>query len=432
MTFVRIILFLLIVTVIGACTSPVSQETSPQSTEVPSGGISDPGTLVGEADKSVPIVVFDSGIGNMSNPELMPSLLNADIFITDPSHFWGRSEYAEKLSLIRAANPKLKVLGFFRTKCVRTDWAELDHEQNAYNQELYQAARPYFSYTTRGDTLSDWPGVANFNFIDPAARQAMLAIFKKYQDYSGAPLDGVYWDYFGDSLWISPDVHNVVGEPDMDGDGIPHWSDSDELVAYRAASVAWIHEMRRIYGDEFIQIVNGSRALTDSTFAGLVDGMFYETFPNVGYGGFAKYRDAMDAQVYNNLWAAHNWPRTANGGPWLILSNVLTNVRFTDINGDLRTLDFGDLNRVVALLTDASYVYYDMTGQHHAGCPSVQLSLGEPTASTIIRGNFFSRTFENGYVELEMGTGGGPIPFSFIIIQNGELVQMLNYPIYFP
>jgi hypothetical protein len=376
--FAKSIPLLLLVFLVGSCTSPVQQDEPIGSSGGPSEGVSDPEYPYIEENKSSPITVFDSFFGSLDDPEFRHLLATADIFITDPSKFWGRPDLAENLNLIRAINPRLKVLGFFRTKCVRTEWSQSNPPSNFYNYELYQTAQPFFSFTTEGDTLSDWPGVVNYNFLDSEARQEMLGVFKKYQDFSGAPLDGVFWDYFNYSLWISPDVQNVHGEPDLDGDGIVHWSDADELEAFQAASVSWISEMRSAMGEDFIQVVNGGRALSDSTFAGLVDGMFYETFPYVGYNSPAKYRDSLDSQIPNNLWAAGNWPRTENGGPWLILSNIRANIRFYDFNGDMRILNLGDLNRAVALLTDATYVYYDMTGERHAGFPTVELALGQP------------------------------------------------------
>ncbi|MBK6736338.1 MAG: hypothetical protein IPG61_20185 [bacterium] len=57
---------------------------------------------------------------------------------------------------------------------------------------------------------------------------------------------------FNFELWISDDV-TMEGEPDLDGDGDPHSTDTDEREAFRAAQVDWIEEMRARMGDDFIR-----------------------------------------------------------------------------------------------------------------------------------------------------------------------------------
>ncbi len=388
----------------GCTTTPLPATPNP----VPN----DPG---GPANPSLRIAVLDHHlVGDLSDPAVMAKYARADILITQPDRFWGKDGLERNMELLRAANPNLKIIGFFRSKCVRQEWGAYTAGQQSYDLDLYNAAQPFLSYTTTGDTLQDWPGVALFNFLDPAARDAMLDVFEHYQDTSPAKLDGVYWDYFNNELWFSPDVHTMEGEADMDGDGVPHFQDDDELAAFKAAQVSLITEMRARMGSDFIQIANGARALRDSTFAGLLDGMNYEIFPNVGFGGAAPYRDALDPSVPNNLWAANRWLRTRNGGPWQILENVWVPY-LTDQNGVVRPLDLGDVNRAVALLTGATVIHYELTGQHRAGIPSVEVDLGLPLGGVAIAGNVYSREFERGRVTLTMGTGAYPMGFSFRI-----------------
>lgn len=370
--------------------------------------------------ESLRIAVLDHHLlGDLSDPAVMAKYARADLLITQPDVFWGRPELARNMELLRAANPSLRIIGWFRSKGVRNDWALVDRNAQSYDYDLYQAARPYFSFTTTGDTLQDWPGVSVFNYMDPNARSAMLDVFEYYQQTSTVKLDGVYWDYFNIELWISEDVDTMEGEPDMDGDGVPHFSDADEKAAFVAAQDQWIHEMRARMGEDFIQVANGYRALRDSTFAGLFDGINYEIFPNVGFNSSTPYRAALDPSLPYNLWATNRWLRTANGGPWQILENVWV-PRMMDQNGVYRPINLGDMNRAIALLTGSTVIHYDLTGQHHAGIPDVEIDLGKPLGGVTIMGGVYSRNFEQGTVTLTMGSGTYPLGFSFAITRNHQ------------
>jgi hypothetical protein len=400
---------ILALTVAACSTSPVATGPDPV-----------PDVPIVQPNPSLRIAVLDHHLlGDLSDPAVMAKYARAEILITQPDVFWGSPGLERKMELLRAANPDIKVLGWFRSKCVRIDWRDLDLTRGAYDYELYLAALPYLSYTTTGDTLQDWPGVILFDFTQPAARDAMLDVFVRYQETSPAKLDGVYWDYFNNELWISEDVDTMEGEPDMDGDGVPHFSDADEKAAFVAAQDQWIHEMRGRLGSDFIQVANGTRALRDSTFAGLLDGMNYEIFPQVGFNSHTPYRTALDPTAFNNLWAARNWLRTANGGPWQILENVWV-PRMMDQNGVYRPINLGDMNRAIALLTGSTVIHYDLTGQHHAGIPDVEIDLGKPLGGVTIMGGVYSRNFEQGTVTLTMGSGTYPLGFSFAITRNHQ------------
>lgn len=417
---------MLAVALAGCSTSPVAMAPDPV-----------PDDPIDRQSPSLRIAVLDHHLlGDLSDPAVMAKYARADILITQPNQFWGRPGAERKMELLRAANPQVKILGFFRSKCIRIEWEVLEREQQTYLYDLYHAALPYLSFTTTGDTLQDWPGVVLFDYTRPEARQAMLDVFVSHQQQSSAKLDGVYWDYFNTSLWISDDVTTMEGQPDIDGDGVEHYSDADELAAFQAAQVDWIQEMRARLGDDFIQVANGGRALRDSTFAGLLDGMNYEIFPIVGFNTQTPYRTALDPAAFNNLWAANRWLRTANGGPWQILENVWV-PRMQDQNQVVRSISLGDINRAIALLTGSTVIHYDLTGQHHAGIPDVEIDLGAPLGGVTIDGNLYTRAFEQGTVTLTMGTGVYPMGFSFRIERNDrpageELVNAIDYNYMYP
>ena len=376
-------------------------------------------------------VVLDYFIGDLKDPAVLAKYSRVDLLITDPARFWGRSGVENDLELLRQANPDIKILAYFRTKCVRQEWGDAD-EPNAFSRDLFAAARPYWAYTTTGDTLRDWPGVILFDQANADARRALLDVFAQYQESSTNKFDGIFWDYFNTYLWIAPTVKDMTGDPDLDGDGVAHLDDPDELAAFQEAEISWILEVRASQGDDFIQIANGWRAIQDESFAALVDGMFYEVFPDVGFSGSWEYGQALDPSVVNNLFTAGTWPRRANGGPWLILSNKNCSTRFQDQNQVLRTLDLGDVNRAIALLTDCYAVHYDLSGHRVVGLPTVDLNLGRPLAETTIDGNTYEREFENGQIRLEIHEAGAVFPVSFEIVQGGAVVQKMDLPYMYP
>lgn len=375
--------------------------------------------------------VFDFYIGDLRDPDQLAKYSRVDILITDPSRFWGRAANEGDIALLKAANPDIKVIAFFRSKCVRDEWAP-GSVTNPFLNAMYEASRPYWSATTTGDTLRDWPGVTLFNPTQAAARKAMRDVFVSYQRSSINKFDGVFWDYFNTALWIAPTVAGMTGDPDLDGDGVSHWDDPDELLAYQESQIDSIEEMRAVMGESFIQVANGWRALQDSTFAARLDGMFYELFPNVGFSGNDKYGSALDLNVPNNIFAASHWPRRSNGGPWLILSNKSASTYYLAADGQYNVVDFGDINRAIALLADCTSVHYDLSGLHRTGVPSVWLDLGPALGPTVVDGRRYSREFANGQVVVNLTEPGAPFPVSFEIEQDGEIVQEFSIPTIHP
>jgi hypothetical protein len=335
---------------------------------------------------------------------------------------------------LKALNPDLKVLGYVKAKHVRVEWGdpELPPEQRAYYPyDLYDATRRYWSWTTEGDTLMDFRNAVVLNITDPGCQRAMLDIYAAHHHSSPNKLDGVYWDYFSPTLWIAPDVQDDVhGEPDLDGDGISHFEDADEQEAWQAAQVSLVQGLRWRLGQDFIQIFNGTRAALDSSFAALGDGMFYEWFPTLPFHGGPQMELALDPDQYNNLFAARNWPRRRNGGPWLILSHK-GEMSFMDDQHLLYHMKFAEFNRVVALLTGCTAVYH-REEQYLASWPEVELDLGLPLGGVTRNDRVLSREFERGLVSLTLTNGEWPLPFDFEIIQDREVMQSLHFPAHVP
>ncbi len=384
--------------------------------------LADPGAVL---DRSIPIAALDYVVGDLHDPAEMAKLARADLLVLSAWQFW---ESNKELDLIRQANPDIKIVAYFSVKAIQDQWATA-HEGN-YTWRLYHTAQPFLVHTTTGDTASDWYGSTLYNFTDPAARAAMLDIFQEYQTTSTNRFDGVFWDYFSPTLWVPQDIRAETGDADFDGDGIGHWDDPDEIDLFLRSQEAWIDEMRARMGEDFIQIANGVRALVDSTFAAKVDGMFYEDFPAQGFYGRPPFEMALDPAVFNNLWAAHNWPRTRNGGPWLILSHMRSGGVFFGPAPDYTPyqIDADDLTRAVALLTDATAITYDDSGERSAGIPAKEYNLGAPLGGVTIDYPVYTREFERGRIVLTMRTGDYPRPFDFEVYQGDQLIDRSPYP----
>lgn len=359
------------------------------------------------------------------------ALARADLVVLDATTIWSIVPNADLCARLRAANPSIKILAYLPAKNTRVPWAAVDPVQEPFGHAWHEALAPYRCWTTAGDTLLDWPNSWVVNILEPECRRRLVDVVASFQESRANKVDGVFWDYFGPTLWISPMVAPTMeGDPDMDGNGIGHFDDPAEMAGFRAASTALLEQMQQELGAGFIQIVNGTRAATDSAFAALTDGMFYELFPTQNFHPGPDMRLALEPTRYNNLFAARHWPRTRNGGPWLILSNP-TPCYYFDDQYQRTLLDLDDINRVVALLTGAT-VSYSSNGQMRYGWPAVDLALGEPLGGVTWDGETISRRFARGSVTATFTSGSFPLPFDFEIVQDGVVVQALDYPRHIP
>ncbi|MFH1844953.1 MAG: putative glycoside hydrolase [bacterium] len=422
-----LILALLSALLLSACT----QATDPTGTDPPI-DTPDP-SLHNATERGVKTAILDFEADIWDDPETVDRYARTDVLILGAERLWGESSDPNAVAKLRAANPDLKILAYVRSKHIPLIYSEKypNRNRNQYPYNLYDVTRPYWSFTTTGDTLSDFPEVVVLNTLDPACRQALIETYTTEHLASSNRVDGFYWDYFSLTLWIPDVVRDYMdGEPDLDGDGIVHFDDEDELAAFQLAQELIIEGVRNRLGVNFIQIFNGSRAHRDSTFAALGDGMFYEHFPTLSFHGGPNMENALGLQQYNNLFTARTWPRSRNGGPWLILS-AKSRYTYTDDQGERINLNLGDINRAVALLTDCTSIYH-FDGKYIYGWPDVDLKLGKALGGVVFDDRTITRQFERGQVSITMTTGDPPIPFNYEIVQDDEVVQSLAYPTHFP
>ena len=236
----------------------------------------------------------------------------------------------------------------------------------------------------------------------PACRDTIVQTLAEFQSATSNPVDGVFWDYFDKRIWISPGVdEQVIGEADLDNDGVGMDDDVDERKAYLAACDTLVLRTREVMGDGFIQVFNGVRSHRDSTFAALGDGMYYEIFPTQFFPD-PDMTHAMDPDYAFSLFNSVNWPRTSNGGPYVVIGTIWLS-RYIDHNGQQTDVSYGNLYRAVGLLTDVFSTW--IPGNHHYAWPDQEFNLGPPLGPTVVDGDDYSREFRYGRVELTMETG---------------------------
>ena len=356
-------------------------------------------------------------------------LSRGDLVVLTASFIWGNAE-AESINVlgqIKALNPDCVLLAYVPAKNTMLDW-ENPNSPYPFGHTWWERTYPYWSYTTTGDTLQDWPGKVVINTLDPGCREAIASTIVEYHRASQNKFDGIFWDYFNKWIWIAPGV-DVDGDPDLDGDGIPHASDPDELQAWREAQVTLVAAVRDSLGEDFIQFFNGQRTYGDSTFAALSDGVYYELFPTLFFPD-PDMATALDPGYAYNLFRTRKWPLTQNGGPFVLLAHIGQNY-YMDHNAVLTHLDLGDSYRAVALLTDC-YSSWNSHGSHTYGWTENDINLGDPMGPTMIDGGFYARDFEFGRVELIMDNGFYPNPYEYRILVNGTIVEELDIPYHFP
>lgn len=378
------------------------------------------------------IAITDWSSINWSLPANLEKYARADIFLAMSAALWS-NQYRDVpiIAGMKAINPDLKVVGYISAKSAQL--SAVSPSANAFWHAWYNATRPYWVHTTTGDTAQDWPGNVILNILDPACRTAMIETVMDFQRTSANKLDGIMWDYFNNSLWVYGGLQNVTGDPDMDGDAIGHWADPDELAAYRDAEVSLVSALRDSLGEGFIQIFNGQRAYSDSTFAGLADGLMYELFPTLGFPQ-PNMQNALNPAFLHNLYAVRGRLRDVNGGPWIVMFNPWIN-RYNDVNEDVVTLLTGNQFRLVAMLMDGYASWNTQDGSSFSytyGWTDNDICVGEPLGPPVYDGNFIRRDFQYGRVELEWKTGRYPDPFKYKVWSLGQLVEHLAIPVHFP
>ncbi|MEN8007208.1 MAG: hypothetical protein ABFS42_09345 [Candidatus Krumholzibacteriota bacterium] len=378
------------------------------------------------------VAITDFTAVDWADPAAIEKFSRADLCLVMGHHLWmgGGSENVDAVRQLKALNPDLVILAYVSVKSAQL-WGETANPRSFWYKWFHRTT-PYFVYTTLGEIGMDWPTSRLINILEPGCRQVMIETIMEMQAGSLNVFDGVYWDYFNTVLWVSPDIENE-GDPDMDNDGIGHWDDTDEMVAYRAAQIELVNATRDSLGEGFIQFFNGQRAYADSSFASLADGAYYELFPTLFFPD-PDMQHALDPGWTFSLFNVRPWFRTVNGGPYIVLASTWYTA-FRDDTDVLTPIITGDKFRAIALLGDF-YASWNSgeSGQGSLvyGWSSHDISLGQPLGPAVFAPPFIRRDFQYGQVEIEMTGGRYPDPFDYRIWLQGNLVSELAIPRHTP
>ncbi|MHB8077793.1 MAG: alpha-amylase family protein [Candidatus Krumholzibacteriia bacterium] len=356
----------------------------------------------------------------------------ADLVVLTANFLWGNplNESLHVIDRIKAINPDCRVVGYVLAMSSVLAW-ENSGPDFPFGQTWFDRTRPYWAFTTLGDTLQNWPAQVVLDITNPACREGIARTIAEFQRSSNNKFDGVFWDYFNSVIWIAPAVDPYVdGEPDFDRDGIAMVSDPDEIATFKAAEVSLVSAVRDSVGQDFIQIFNGQRAYVDSAFAELSDGLFYEKFPEIFFPRPDDVRYALSPSYPYNLFRVMTWPRRVNGGPYNILASVTLNYYY-DYTGTMVPLLLGNLFRAIGLLA-GTYTAWNPYGGWTYGWTNVDISLGAPLGPPRIDGDNYSREFKYGRIDLLMDSGAHPDPFDYTIRVNGRIVEVWNRPYHLP
>jgi len=376
--------------------------------------------------------ILDMSSIDWSDPANIELYSRSDLLMIMAAHTWPNGAFGDisVFDQLRELNPDITIVGYVSVKTAQLS-GDTRPEGSYWNVWL-ERTRDYWAYTTEGDTVQDFTNNVVLNILNPDCRLEMVETIVDLQRASINELDGLYWDYFNRALWI-PDFVSVEGDPDLDGDGIPHRSDPDELVAFQAAQVSLVEAVRDSLGEEFVMIFNGLRAYSDSTFASLADGIIYELFPTLFFPE-PDMQHALDPNFEMSLFRAHDWLRSDNGGPWMVLTNLWQNYYF-DSEYNHIMLNTGNQFRAVAMMVDGYSTWSaDASSSFNLryGWTDNNISLGEALGPPTFEGDFIRRDFQYGKVEIEMTNGDYPNPFNYRIWAMGTLIEMLAIPLHFP
>jgi hypothetical protein len=373
------------------------------------------------------VAILDFGAPNWADPATIEKFSRADVCIVMGHHLWmaGNSGHINVVEQLKALNPDLTIVGYVSVKSAHESGPT--YHPDSFWYKWWFRTSPFFMETTEGDTASDWPNSRLINILDPACRQVQVETIVEMQTGSLNVFDGIFWDYFNNSLWI-PAFMDVQGDIDLDGDGVAHYLDQDEMQAYRDAQELLVEAVRAELGEDFVQIFNGQRAYGDSSFAAMADGAWYELFPTLFFPD-PDMANALDPAYEFSLMNVRPWFRTSNGGPFIVLGNPWIN-RYKDHNGEVQDINLGNVFRAVALVTDVHSVWNK--NNYAYGWTDNDISLGQPLGPAVFEGDFIRRDFQYGKIEIEMTLGTYPNAFDYRIWCLGQLVEELSVPFHFP
>jgi hypothetical protein len=328
------------------------------------------------------------------NDSMVRDAAEADMMIL-PIQFCYSIESRGVLSEIRDLNPDIQVIAYQSVMNVLTLYPDTAYLRTnlPYTLDFYNAVRPDWAWTTAGDTLMMWKDMIVLNPIKNGAVNedlidVMVDLIARYQDESGAPIDGILHDYFSTYPYINPYVRpGVLGDIDFDGDGVVFDDDPDEQRMYYQWQIDYVDAIRERLGPEFIQIGNGRPPQEDAALARRLNGIFYELYPNNPWG---KTDRSGLLRLLENQQPGYLTP--AKGRTWSVCTNEKGNANYNNIFCLLSSLIAGCMYTEL----EGAYLFSGWTLDVDAGAPAGPATTEGALDSTLT----VRRPFQNGEVRL--------------------------------
>lgn len=318
-------------------------------------------------------------------------------------------EAEDVIGTLREQNPDIRILGYHPVlavvfKSYTEDTLYLERVL-PYMMDYYRLVRGDWAWTTTGDTLSIWPGTVlldpiGTNGIKTELITGIVDLLEKHLEQRPWAIDGIMHDYFMYQPYINHGIADSVdGEIDLDGDGVPIGEDPGEKELFYQWQIDYAREIRQRFGTDFIQIGNGRAPQDDAELAGLLNGIFYELFPNMCWSltdlqGTLKLLDNQ----------SEGWLDKAHGRTWSILTNY--------------AVEYNNQYCLIASLLAGCH-YTELHGTCLFSGWDLKLDSGRPLCDVIVEGSpdsamTISRFFSEGEARIRFGSHGGRLETSFI------------------
>jgi hypothetical protein len=305
------------------------------------------------------------------------------------------------LGELHRLNPDIRIVGYRSMMSVLTLYPDTVYLRRVlpYVLDYYYAVRDDWAWTTTQDTVLIWRDIV---MLDPIVNgglntgliDRMVDLIAEYQDRTGGAVDGIMHDYFMYDAYLNPTVReSMTGDVDFDDDGVRHEDDPDERALFYEWQKEYARAIRARLGDDFIQIGNGRPPQEDAGLAGLMNGIFYELYPNNPWYG-------TDRAGLLRLLENHRpgYLRPALGRTWSVCTNEKGTV---------------SANNLFCLLSSllAGCMYTELQGTYVFLGWTLDVTPGAPLGETAVEGAMDSiltvrRPFRNGEVRISFLPSG--------------------------
>ncbi|MCK4549444.1 MAG: hypothetical protein KAU49_04715, partial [Candidatus Krumholzibacteria bacterium] len=171
-------------------------------------------------------------------------------------------EAVDIIARLRELNHDIKILGYLGVLHVAELYPDTAYLERSlpWALDYYRLVEDKWAWTTAGDTFSVWPGSI---FLDPITERGdgdrelldgIVDLLEEYNSNWPGAIDGIMHDYFMYQPYVSPYNDNVVGELDLDGNGILIGDDENERDVFLRWQKDYAATIRSRFGRGFIQI----------------------------------------------------------------------------------------------------------------------------------------------------------------------------------